>query len=191
MAHNWLNIAMQAPKLLMPVVVTALISSRANAAFYAAWTLIAFLYIIPTHLSTVLYAIGAGREAELRDRMRFTLAVSAAVGGAGAVVLAIGAHPALSMFGPEYAAKATVPLQVLVLGLVPTIAKTHYIAICRVRERLVIGSLALTLCAAVEVGVAAVGAHQNGLTGLCVALVAAMFVDSAWMGVVVARTAKG
>ena len=39
MIHNWLNLAITVPWMLLPVLVTVTVSAAANAAFYAAWTL--------------------------------------------------------------------------------------------------------------------------------------------------------
>ncbi len=58
-AHNALNLAVQGPRLLLPVMVTVLVSASANAAFYVAYMIVTFLYIVPTHLSTVLFAVVA------------------------------------------------------------------------------------------------------------------------------------
>ena len=57
LAHNWLNLAITIPLTLIPVFVTVIVSPAANAAFYAAWTLSGFLKVVPTHLSTVLFAV--------------------------------------------------------------------------------------------------------------------------------------
>ena len=59
MAHSWLNLSITVPLTLMPVLVTVVVSPAANAAFYAAWTLSGFLKIVPTHLSTVLFAVAS------------------------------------------------------------------------------------------------------------------------------------
>ena len=47
LAHNWLNLAIGIPSSLIPVLVTLVVSPSAGAAFYIAWTLSAFLYVVP------------------------------------------------------------------------------------------------------------------------------------------------
>ena len=95
---------MQGPRLLLPVMVTGLVSSEANAAFYVAYMIVTFLYIVPTHLSTVLFAVVAKDPAALRAKIRFTLRVSALLGAAGVVLhrRPAGARPILGVIGKGY-----------------------------------------------------------------------------------------
>ena len=92
-AHNALNLAVQGPRLLLPVVVTVLVSSTANAGFYIGYMIITFLYIVPTHLSTVLFAVVAKDPAQLRSEIRFTLRLSYAIGAIGVPAVVLVAHP--------------------------------------------------------------------------------------------------
>ena len=55
--HNWLNLAIAVPVTLIPVLVTVVVSPAANAAFYVAWMITCFLFAVPMHLSTVLFAV--------------------------------------------------------------------------------------------------------------------------------------
>ena len=155
--HSWLNLAITVPRSLIPVLVTIIVSPSANAAFYAAWTLSGFLYIVPTHLSTVLFAVASADPQVIARKLRFTLGLSALIGLPGMVVLASGAHFALSLFGPSYARAATVSLLLLVAGYVPTVPKLHYIAVCRAQGRITRAAAVLTAAAAAEVAAAAAG----------------------------------
>ena len=111
LAHNWLNLSLSIPMSLIPVLVTVIVSPSANAAFYAAWTLVFFLKVVPIHLSTVLFAVAAADPQVIARKLRFTLRLSLLIGLPGMAVLGIGAHLALSMFGPGYARAATLPLR--------------------------------------------------------------------------------
>jgi O-antigen/teichoic acid export membrane protein len=178
LAHNWLNIAVQAPRLLIPVVVTAVVSASASGAFYAAWTLVTFLFVLPTHLSTALFAVASADLSAMARKTRLTLRLSLVAGlGAGAV-LALGAPLILGLFGRTYAIEATVPLQILTLAYLPTIIKTHYVAAARVRRRIPRAAAVLAAGAFLELGAASWGGHVDGLVGLSTWLVAAMFVEA-------------
>jgi O-antigen/teichoic acid export membrane protein len=171
-AHNWLNLAIAVPYSLIPVLVTVIISPTANAAFYTAWMLSGFVYIIPQHLSTVLFAVASGDPQAIARKLRFTLGISVLVGLPGSVVLGLGAHLALSLFGPGYARLATVPLVLLAAGYLPCIPKVHYIAVCRATGKVNRAAVVLTTFAVIEIAAAAVGGVLHGLIGLSVALVA-------------------
>ena len=190
-AHNWLNLAIAVPRSLIPVLVTVIVSPSANAAFYAAWTLSGFLYIVPTHLSTVLFAVASADPQVIARKLRFTLRLSVLIGLAGMAILGLGAHLALSIFGASYARAATVTLWLLVIGYLPTVPKVHYIAVCRASGRIPRAAVVLTAAAALEVTAAAVGAASGGLTGLSVALLAVFFVEAMVTGPAVFRTAIG
>jgi O-antigen/teichoic acid export membrane protein len=190
-AHSWLNLAITVPRSLIPVLVTVIVSPSANAAFYAAWTLSGFLYIVPTHLSTVLFAVASADPQIIARKLRFTLGLSALLGLAGMVVLASSAHFALSLFGPGYARAATVPLLLLVAGYVPTVPKLHYIAVCRAEGRITRAAAVLTAAAVAEVTAAALGGASAGLNGLTLALLGVFFLEGLVTAPSVTRAAAG
>ena len=170
LAHNWLNLSITVPQTIIPVVVTILISPSANAVFYAAWTLSSFLKLVPTHLSTVLFAVVAADPSVMARKLRFTLRVSLLVGLPIMAILGIGAHLALSMFGGNYARAGTVPLLLLVLSYLPTIPKVHYMAVCRATGHVARAASVLTVAATMEMTAAALGGLSGGLRGLSFAL---------------------
>ena len=126
LAHNWLNLSVAVPVLLMPVVVTATVSASANAAYYVAWMLAYFLYSVPTNLSTVLFAIAAADPRAIGEKLRFSLRLSFTIGIIGAAVLGLSSHLVLSIFGPGYARTAFLPLLFLIIGYIPMVPRTHY-----------------------------------------------------------------
>ncbi len=187
-AHNALNLAVQGPRLLLPVMVTVLVSSTANAAFYIAYMIITFLYIVPTHLSTVLFAVVAKDPSELRTQIRFTLRLSYAMGAVGIGALVLLAHPLLAMLGKDYA-RAALSLQLLAIGYLPTTVKLHYIAVSRAADRIGHAALVMTVGAVIELGGAATGAALGGLTGLTAGFVIATAVEALMTGPTVLRAA--
>jgi O-antigen/teichoic acid export membrane protein len=191
LAHNWLNLAITVPQTLIPVLVTVVVSASANAAFYAAWTLSGFLKIVPTHLSTVLFAIAAADPQVIARKLRFTLRLSLLIGLPGMALLGLGAHLVLSLFGPGYARAATLPLELLVIGYLPGIPKVHYMAVCRATGRIPRAAAVLTAAAAIEVTAAAAGGASDGLTGLSFALLAVFVAEGLVTTPPVLRAALG
>jgi len=177
MAHNWLNLAIFVPPTLIPVLVTALVSPAANASFYVAWMIANFLYIIPSSLSTVLFAVASADAAAMASKLRFTLRVSLYLGVPGMLVLFLGAHLILSVFGKSYAAAGTVPLWLFAAAYIPTIPVSHYIAVCRTTNKVSLAAVVLTTSSAIQVAAAAAGGVLGGLTGLSLALVAVKFLE--------------
>lgn len=176
-AHSLLNIAITVPWSLIPVLVTVVVSPSANAAFYAAWMLINFLYIVPGALSTVLFAVAAADPQMIAPKLRFTLRLSVLIGLPGMAALILGGHLALSMFGEGYARAATLPLCLLAIGYLPAIPKIHYIAVCRATGKVPRAAAVLTAAASSEVTAAAVGGALGGLKGLSFALLGVYVVE--------------
>jgi O-antigen/teichoic acid export membrane protein len=177
MIHNWLNLAISVPWMLLPVLVTVIVSPTANAAFYAAWTLSGFLRIVPTHLSTVLFAMAAADPQAIAPKLRLSLRVSMMIGLVGIAALVMSAHLALSFFGASYAHAATLTLWLLTIGYLPTVPKVHYIAVCRATGHIKRAAIVLTTTAAMELTLAVVGAMIGGLNGLSTALLAGFMVE--------------
>jgi O-antigen/teichoic acid export membrane protein len=191
LAHNWLNLAITIPRSFIPVLVTVVVSPTANAAFYAAWTLTGFLYIVPMHLATVLFAIAAADPKVIARKLRFSLRLSVVIGMTGIAGLSVGAHIALGMFGAGYAREATIPMLLMLIGYLPTIPKTHYIAVCRATGRVSRAAAVLTVSAIVEIIGATLGGDARGLTGLTIALVGVFVLEGLVTTPPVLRSAFG
>jgi len=191
MAHNWLNISLAVPFTLLPVLVTVLVSPTANGAYYIASMLSAFLYVVPTHLATVLFAVVAGDPQVIAKKLRVALRLSFMIGLPGMIVLGVSAHFLLSLFGPGYASEATVPLVLLAIGYPLSVPKALYIAVCRASGKITRAAVVMTTLSALELGVAAAGAVSHGLIGMSVALLACRVVEALLLTPTVLRAAMG
>jgi len=147
--------------------------------------------VVPTHLSTVLFAVAAADPQIIARKLRFTLRLSVILGVPGMLVLGFGAHFALSLFGPGYASAATLPLWLLVIGYLPTIPKMQYIAVCRAAGRIPRAAAVMTAAAVMEVGASAAGGAYGGLKGLSFALLAVYLIEGIILTPPVIRAALG
>ena len=102
--HHWLNLSIQAPRLLLPVLVVLIIGPRANAAFTAAFLVVSFVNVIPSQLSTVLFALAPGDEAALRHQVRKTMRICRLLSIVSAIFFFIFAGDILRVFGHDYVA---------------------------------------------------------------------------------------
>ena len=190
MAHNWLNLAMTMPFYLLPVLVTVVVSPAANAAFYIAVMLTTFLFIVPAHLSTVLFAVAAADPGAIARKLRFALRVSFLIGIPGMAALILGAHLALGVFGKGYT-EATVPMWLITLGYPAAVPKSLYIAVCRATGKISRAAIVLTVCSVLEIAAAAVGGVAGGLYGLSLALLAVRYAEALVTAPPVFRAAFG
>jgi O-antigen/teichoic acid export membrane protein len=170
LAHNWLNLAIAVPVTLVPVMVTVIVSPSANAAFYVSWMVAGFLCAVPMHLSTVLFAVASADPQAISRKLRFSLKVSLGIGIPGVLVLCLGAHFILSLFGGNYPREATFPLWMLALSYTPGLPKIFYVAVCRAHGKVSRAAVVLTAFAVIELAGAAAGGVAGGLRGFSIAI---------------------
>lgn len=186
--HFALNLALQAPILGMPILVTIVASPAVNASFYLAWMIASAATMIPAALSSTLYAVGSRAPGSLRRQMQLTLGLSAAAAAVGAVVLAITGGILLGFFGRAYV-DAAPALTIIAVAAVPMVVKNHFQVLLRIRGQLARASVVCTIGGLLELGAAALGLIGGGLPGLGAGWLVALVVEAAVMAIPVARTA--
>jgi O-antigen/teichoic acid export membrane protein len=189
MTHHWLNIADQAPRLFITVLVAALLTRQDAAAFYNANLLVAFPTVIPVHLTLALFALPKGQLDRLANEARATLRVSFVVGLASAVMVPVLAYPMLLLFGPRYTI-ATAAMAVLGLNVIPYTVKVHYASIERVRGNLRRAAVVSSVGSVLEIGLCVVGGLRFGLVGVSAGLVVGLCLEAACLWPIVARAAR-
>lgn len=189
LAHNAFNVASQLSRLVIPIIAATVVSPAAGAAFFMAWMIAGLAYIVPSHLSTALFAIGAGRLDVLRVKLRFSLGVSAIAGLIGVPIMVFGAELILTLFGTKYAELALRPFQLLALCYFLMIVKYHYIAVTRVEDRLFTGAAMAGAAAVLDISLAVIGAMMGGLEGLTVGFAISLVIQTLVMSRDVIRAA--
>jgi O-antigen/teichoic acid export membrane protein len=187
--HHVLNLILQAPTTALPVLVTILLSATTNAWFYIAWMISGLVFIASYALTTVLYAINSAEQSELTRKIRMTLGLSFILSILGNLVILFGATQILNLFGYIYAEQAAWCLRILGLGAFPMIIKQHYVAIGRIRSKMVSVALPIAIGSILELGIAALGARLGGLVGLSIGWVVAVFLEAIFMFPTVYRVA--
>jgi O-antigen/teichoic acid export membrane protein len=175
--HYALNLALQVPGYTLPLLVAALISVENSGSFYLAWMIASFLFAVPYAFTRVLFAVGAGQQSLLKEKMRFTLKSSFIICALGAGALLLGANLIMSMFGSTYAAQATSVLRILSIGVFPIIIKTHFVAVSQIFGRMIKAAKIIAIGGVLELALAAMGAHMGGLIGLSLGWVIAVYVE--------------
>ena len=177
--NHLLTLTERLPALLVPVLVARLVSPEATAYWYPAWMLAWVAFTVPVQVGLVQFSEGVRRPGELGRTVRSGFASGLLLGGPAALVLAVFAHPLLSLIGAEYADQSATALRVLTLGIIPFAVWQSYNARCRaagqVREGVVAG---LVLAAAICV--ATVWVAPEGSTALAVAWVASSSLGAGW-----------
>jgi O-antigen/teichoic acid export membrane protein len=178
--HHVLNLSISSVSMIIPLIVTLLVSPAEVAYFSAAFLLQATLMIIPYLLTLALFAERSGDPGLLHRHVRRTLPFGLALVGAIVLVVEVAAPYALRIFGPGYAAGGTTALRIVILVGPAYVIKDHYVAICRAQHRMPHASRVIGTATVVEVSATVLGGILWGLTGICAgwavsATVVAMF----------------
>ena len=174
-ANHLLTLAERAPGLVLPIVVIELVSPAANAAWYAAWAMATVVYWVPMQFGMTLFAELADEPASMTALVRRGLRHSLAIAATGALVVAVGADPLLSLLGEGYAEAGAQPLRLLLLAFVPMAFVQAYFAVCRATGRLREGIGVGWALALGAIGIATLAAADGSLEHVALAWVVAQF----------------
>jgi O-antigen/teichoic acid export membrane protein len=188
--HHLLNLLLIGPNLALPLLVTVLISAKMNAWFYIAFLLADVVYVIPQALVTALYAVSSAQPYVLARKARLTLGLALITTVFANGILLFGARQLLGLFGPGYAEQGIWSLRILGLGAIPFLIKDHYIAICRVKDRIAKALLPLASGALLELGLSALGARLGGVSGLSLCWLIAVCIEALLMSGTVYKTIR-
>ena len=189
--HHMLNLTLQAPALILPLLVTVLLSATTNAWFYVSWMLASFVFVVPVALTTVLFATVSGQPAALAHKARLTLSLALAASMLATCVLLLDNKQVLGLFGHVYEVQAASSLRILSFGSFPIIIKHHYVTICRVQGRMARATLFMIGGCLLELGMPALGARLGGLPGLSLGWLAAVCVEAVFMSRTVYKALLG
>lgn len=178
---NWaLTLTERAPGLVLPILVTELLSPAANATWYAVWMMAWVVFIIPISIGLAQFSEASHRPGSLRPVVAHGIRYSLAIGVPAAAGLALLAPHALSLLGESYGDQGSTPLRILVAGLIPLTFVQAYFSVCRARRKLTEAILTGALSGVGSVTVAAAAGMASGLTAMAVAWVAAQLVTGIW-----------
>lgn len=189
--HQLLNLGQRAPVLALPILVAAVLSTAATGSFYIAWMIASFTYVIPSALTTVLYAIGAQRSHRLPHQLRLSLGISAVSSVLAMAILFVGAGLLLGIFGGKYAHDAGTTLQILGVAGLPLAVKNHFVAIVRINRKVVRTIPWMWLAGALEFTAAAIAAKWIGHDGPALGWCSVLMLESVVMTPTIVRAIRG
>lgn len=190
LSHHLLTLSRSSSIWLLPLLVTVVLSSEANASFYIALLLANFIALVTASATFTLYVAGARAPELLWRQVRFTLAMTTAAAVGGTAILALAGQPLLTIFGGSYAEAAYPTVALLALGTIPLVVKDHWIAVQRLRGGVVRAAVIGVGALVAELIGAAVGALLAGLEGLAVARLGILLVEATFMAPAVYRAVQ-
>ena len=179
--HHMLNLTLQVPTQILPVLVTTLLSVKMNGWFYVSWLIASFLFLVPMSFTSVLHAMNSADQSTLKQKARTTMGVSFLFCLVAGSVLFIWTKQVLGVFGSTYADQAASCLRILVLAGFTLVIRAHYISFCRIQDRIGRAMFGTAFGGVLEIGGAILGAYLGSLLGLCLGWVIATAAESAFM----------
>ncbi len=178
--NHLLSLMDRAPGLILPVIVTEVLSPTMNAFWYAVWMMAWVVFVIPVQVGMTMFSEATHRPEAIDKLVRHGLRVGLGIGVAAAVGMAALASFALSLMGRRYAAGGTDALRILVWGVVPAAIIQVYYARARASRRLWEAIGAATVSGIVSVVAATIAGAHWGLTAMAVAWVITQSVAAVW-----------
>lgn len=180
---NWaLTMTERGPALLMPILVTELISPTVNAYWYAVWMMAWAVMIIPVSAGQTLFAEAARDPANAGRATRHGIATALGIGVPAAIAVVVLADVALSLMGARYAAAGDLALRILVITVLPFTVIQAYYAICRARRQLGEAVVVGTISGAAAVASALVAGSLAGLAAMATTWVVVQSLTAAFCG---------
>jgi O-antigen/teichoic acid export membrane protein len=178
--NHALTLTERAPGLILPILVTELLSPTQNAFWYAVWMMAWVVYIIPISMGMALFAEASHRPESLARAVRSGVGSSLLFGVVSAAAIALLAGPLLGLLGSRYAAAGATPLRILLVAFVPLTLVQVYFASCRATGKLTEAIVTGTVSGVVAVAAAALAARSGGLAGMAWAWVATQYLTGLW-----------
>jgi O-antigen/teichoic acid export membrane protein len=185
--NHALTLTERVPGLVLPLLITAIISPTATAHWYPIWMMAWALYVTPISVGIATFAEATRNPETVRESVRRSIKWSVQLGVPGGVAIAIFAKPALSLLGGEYADAGTDPLRVLLLALVPMTFVQAYFSVARAAGRMAGVVTAGVVVACGSLIATTYGGMRSGLMGMALGWVVAQTLAGVWAGYLLTR----
>jgi O-antigen/teichoic acid export membrane protein len=160
------------PGLVLPIIVVNLSGAENNAYFYIAWTMSGILTMIPTAITTSMFAEGANDEAQLKIHVRRSLKMVAILLIPAVIVVWFLGHIFLHLFGGLYAENSATLLRWLAIASLPLAINLFYFNIKRVQKKVKPVILLTALMAIIVVLASYLLLPRLGINGIGIAWLA-------------------
>jgi O-antigen/teichoic acid export membrane protein len=128
---------------LLPVMVTQLVSAKANAYFFLAWQIAYMLHLLSSNMGSSLIVETSSDQHKLGEYSQKIILQLGLLVGSAVLIVVVGAPLILRIFGPDYAIQGSNLLRLLALGAIPNIVTSVFVSISRVQRKM--GRVILTL----------------------------------------------
>jgi hypothetical protein len=189
--HYALDVALQAPLVIVPYLVLVLLSPATTAAFASVWMLVSTAAVVPAVLATVLFPVVRAGPKQFQHLFLVSLTASLLFSLACAVFIFTYSQQILGIFNPAYPEIAGTSLRFIGFGLLGSTFKFHACTLARLGDAMRRASLWFALGGLLELGFVVAGAKLGGLEGLVLGWTLAVSIEGACVGLIWVFATKG
>ena len=175
---------------MLPLLVLSVLGAAANGSFFAAWTIAAGVALMTVNFGTSLLFEGARAPDRLAELTRGVLIRCGLVTISGAVVLALGGHLILRLFGSTYAANASVLLALLGAANIPFSLVIVAFALDRIARRVGRAAVSQLALSVLVLGSSLPLMRRLGIDGVGFAMLGSSFIVAAVRFPTIARALR-
>jgi O-antigen/teichoic acid export membrane protein len=188
--HYALDVALQAPLIIVPYLVLVLLSPATTAAFASVWMLVSTAAVVPAVLATVLFPVVMAGPKQFQHLFLVSLTASLLFSLACAAFIFTYSQQILGIFNPAYPEIAGMSLRFLGFSLLGSTFKFHACTLARLGDTMRRASPWFALGGLLELGFVVAGAKLGGLEGLVLGWTLAVSIEGACVGLVWAFATK-
>ncbi|MER8991404.1 hypothetical protein NKJ73_14820 [Mesorhizobium sp. M0074] len=188
--HYALDVASQAPVVIMPYLVLVLLSPITNAALMPLWMLVFTASLIPAAMATILFPVIRTSPKQSRHDILVSLSASLLFSLACAVFVFTYSQEILAVFNPVYPEIAGSSLHFLGFSLLGSTLKFHACTLARLGDRMRKASRWFALGGLLELCFVVAGAKLDGLQGLVLGWTLAVSIEGACAALILAFAMK-
>jgi O-antigen/teichoic acid export membrane protein len=188
--HYALDVALQAPTIIMPYLVLVLLSPTTNAAFVSLWMLVSMASLIPAATASVLFPVVRASPNQSGHDILVSLTASLLFSLVCAVFVFTYSQEILAVFNPAYPEIAGSSLRFLGFSLLGSTLKFHACTLVRLGDAMRKASRWFAFGGLLELSFAVAGAKLGGLQGLVLGWTLAVSVEGACAALVLVFATK-
>ncbi|MBS3146272.1 lipopolysaccharide biosynthesis protein [Candidatus Woesearchaeota archaeon] len=128
-----MKVFISAPSLILPLIITRMLSPEKTAYFYIAWMIADFIAVVPNSLALSLFAEGSSNQSS-KVAIKRTLKISYIILMIVIITIFLLGGFVLSLFGQEYFQNSLNLMLILSLAAIPLTLNTTYITVSRLRK---------------------------------------------------------
>jgi O-antigen/teichoic acid export membrane protein len=179
--HYLLDLTSQAPGIVLPYLVTVMLSPTSNAAFFSLWMVFTIASVAPAAISIMLFPIISGDPSQFRNKMILSLGSSLCFAGLFAAFLFWFSESVLELINPVFRDIAGSDLRFLGFGMIGVVIKFQICVGARLTNTMRNAAGWFCLGAILELTGAILGCRIGTLEGLSIGWVLAVLAEAAFL----------